>query len=937
MNKNKFENIWNQELETAINKVDVSSSKFKIVPVPPKEFFEIWMKMPLFPRQYSMVNNVFTPDFKDWDRGVHEIMLMYGEGGGKDTLTTRSLCYCAYWLLCLNNPQEYLQSGSGTPIVLLNCSFKEEHASGIFFKQFTNCLRQVINPSTGHNWFEEQGMDLREGKNIQNRKVVFPNHIEADSESSVRYSAEGKNVLLAVFDEIAEFRYDKAKVLYENMKNTAFSRFANYYKIVSISYPRDEYDYFCTIYNAVDSLPQEEVNKVFRDKAASWEVRCKEEAHPSLIENRIYRVEEDYSPFFRSNPEDAMRRYKCEFPTAASGKYLKKFELVLEKCVNFERPSPILWDSLEDREFPKIYVTEKELVETQWQPWFKPSYSYEAYQIEQELVKNPTNEELHKRLQKELERHEGTTYFIHVDLSQGLGDCAGITIMHPYLMTPSITGYYVDLTIQIRPEEDEINFDYIKQFIFKLSSLGFDIDTCTFDGFQCLTGDTQIKLVNGKNVPIKELVGSSVEVYSYDINNKNIISAVANNIRKTSEKSPVFKITLDNNQFFKATASHPLLMRDGSYKKVCDLYVNDSLMPLYTKISTHKGQQGYELLYLPEQGKWAYTHRHFMKGYTPLEYPNKFHKGYYIHHKNFNKLDNSFKNLQWLTKKEHITLHALANQKANIIRFKQRAGKSYEEIYGEVKGKQLRDNLSIINKGKLLKEGTYQACLTCKNQFRAYPARIRSAEKGNMPYPKYCSQKCMSIGIKNLWSQGRYANRNHKVTNIEFVGYEDIYDLEVPGYNNFALSAGVFVHNSVYIKQLIQQEGIKCEIISVDRTRKPYDTLKGLLYQGKLSLYDYLVPIRELKELIVSDNSKVDHPKESNQRLKEEGKKNGSKDIADGLAATVYAAVMQEAESGPSCVDTSESEEDHLDDPLSGLRRRSRENIEESEENNENL
>ena len=98
MNKNKFENIWNQELETAINKVDVSSSKFKIIPVPPKEFFEIWMKMPLFPRQYSMVNNVFTSDFKDWDRGVHEIMLMYGEGGGKDTLTTRSLCYCAYWL-----------------------------------------------------------------------------------------------------------------------------------------------------------------------------------------------------------------------------------------------------------------------------------------------------------------------------------------------------------------------------------------------------------------------------------------------------------------------------------------------------------------------------------------------------------------------------------------------------------------------------------------------------------------------------------------------------------------------------------------------------------------------------------------------------------------------------------------------------------------------
>lgn len=39
---------------------------------------------------------------------------------------------------------------------------------------------------------------------------------------------------------------------------------------------------------------------------------------------------------------------------------------------------------------------------------------------------------------------------------------------------------------------------------------------------------------------------------------------------------------------------------------------------------------------------------------------------------------------------------------------------------------------------------------------------------------------------------------NHTVVSVELDGYEDAYDLEVPATNNFALSAGIFVHNSHY-------------------------------------------------------------------------------------------------------------------------------------------
>ena len=223
---NNFLEYFNNIVDNEINKIKKqASSKFKIDPVTPQEFFNNWLKMPLFPAQYSIVNHVFTPDYKDFRTDINELMIQWGEGSGKNTACARSLAYIAYWLTCLYNPQEYLKIGKNTPIVLCNVSFREEHASGIFFKQFTTCLKNTINPATGKNWFEEQGMDLREGKDIQTRKVIFPNHIEATSESSIRYTAEGKNVLVAVFDEIAEFRYDKAKALYNNLKNTAFSRF----------------------------------------------------------------------------------------------------------------------------------------------------------------------------------------------------------------------------------------------------------------------------------------------------------------------------------------------------------------------------------------------------------------------------------------------------------------------------------------------------------------------------------------------------------------------------------------------------------------------------------------------------------------------------------------------------------------------------------------
>lgn len=50
---------------------------------------------------------------------------------------------------------------------------------------------------------------------------------------------------------------------------------------------------------------------------------------------------------------------------------------------------------------------------------------------------------------------------------------------------------------------------------------------------------------------------------------------------------------------------------------------------------------------------------------------------------------------------------------------------------------------------------------------------------------------------------------NHKVASVEEDDVEDVYDITVDGYHNFALSAGVFVHNCGYedSRTLIPRKG----------------------------------------------------------------------------------------------------------------------------------
>ena len=102
----------------------------------------------------------------------------------------------------------------------------------------------------------------------------------------------------------------------------------------------------------------------------------------------------------------------------------------------------------------------------------------------------------------------------------------------------------------------------------------------------CFTGDTKIKLLNGKAVSLKELAleGRDKEFWVYSsLEDGTIVPAKAYNAHKTKEVDELVIVTLDNNKQMRCSLDHLYRLKDGSYKEAEDLTINDSLMPLYTR------------------------------------------------------------------------------------------------------------------------------------------------------------------------------------------------------------------------------------------------------------------------------------------------------------------------------------------------------------------
>lgn len=340
---------------------------------------------------------------------------------------------------------------------------------------------------------------------------------------------------------------------------------------------------------------------------------------------------------------------------------------------------------------------------------------------------------------------------------------------------------------------------------------------------QCLYGGTKIPLLDGTTVEIKDLVGKKdFWVYSYDLETKKIVPGRGFNAHLSGSKVPVYKVTLEYGAEVIATDNHPWLLNSDEYVRTDKLEVGMSIRSLY-----RKDINGYELC--STKGH-QYTATH--------QLVSNLSTGIHCHHKDFNKKNNTPDNLVPLYPEDHFKLHSdLGHGTNNFLKWS-RSEKGKEQF--KRNAKTLNSDKTIIEKRRqtmksptsnfnkrvvswnklshpnLRSDITFEKILDCVNKGTtksgevcrvlsvSYVILIRELEKnGYSNWTEFLFKTTGSYNARNGSYSAKFLQAdktNHKVVAIEFYGYEDVYDITVDKYHNFAICAdgdsGVFVHNS---------------------------------------------------------------------------------------------------------------------------------------------
>ncbi|MEA5534848.1 RtcB family protein [Crocosphaera sp. XPORK-15E] len=264
----------------------------------------------------------------------------------------------------------------------------------------------------------------------------------------------------------------------------------------------------------------------------------------------------------------------------------------------------------------------------------------------------------------------------------------------------------------------------------------------------CFTGDTLIPLVDGKSYPIEQLAREKKAIYIYSCTNTGRIVVSEAIARRTRQNALLIKVILDNGEEIKCTPDHQFMLRDGTYTEACNLESGTSLMPFYSK----KDQ---------ESNDHSAYHRSLVERNSHWQSP---------------KFEEARK--QALAAKAKTTEgHKYFAERGtkNILQYMQMRPDHFEQ---SVSGNGQRGRQYLIEYNKSQK------------------GKQKSQEIANRLYTcEVCGNDVKSpIGLHN---HRKYQHGyNHKVVEvIPLLFTEDVYCLSVPEYNNFALTAGVFVHN----------------------------------------------------------------------------------------------------------------------------------------------
>lgn len=351
----------------------------------------------------------------------------------------------------------------------------------------------------------------------------------------------------------------------------------------------------------------------------------------------------------------------------------------------------------------------------------------------------------------------------------------------------------------------------INRRIMNLSSL---LDEFLFR--QCVTGDTLIDCPRDLEkypygIPIKELVGKEFMTYSWDISRQQYVLRKAYDVRKTGEKQPVYRLNFsykdeynqDKLGYLDATGNHPVLLQHGEYKDLKDLKEGEKLVPFYRWMDGYPRGNRPHILQTLSFYSGISEHRFIVQesGEVLL---NKHH----IHHKDGRSLNNNIDNLEQITEEQHKILEAekisertkkwwreASEVKKRAVTTKALAGiKKWHDENPEDVRRAYRNQSRSIKKtlNKLTVEERKQKVAKAL-EVRDHVTSMEALHKGQKEWWINLSEKERTKRMQRMRDKKK-EKANHVVVSIEFLGYEDVYNLEVEDTYNYVAN-GIVVHN----------------------------------------------------------------------------------------------------------------------------------------------
>lgn len=290
----------------------------------------------------------------------------------------------------------------------------------------------------------------------------------------------------------------------------------------------------------------------------------------------------------------------------------------------------------------------------------------------------------------------------------------------------------------------------------------------------CITGDTLIAVADGRNaISIKQLMeeGKDIPVYSTNLATGKVEIKMGRNPRVTGFHKEIWKLTLDDGSTFRSTPDHRILMKDLSYKNLKELKPGMSVFPFYSFNSN-----GYRQISSTGAKMIGGAHRN-RRQYRLID---EFYNGVVdakttaIHHINFNSEDDRIENLMHMPISEHRNLHA-SRMLGDKIPYHKMSDK-WKFDFASHPGEKNPRYIDVTNE-QLVIEG--------KKIFQ------KNGKLTRRLWAKYAKENNLPQSVNNAFRFGTWENfknqvaTNHKVVSVEFVGFEDVYNVTVDDNHNY--------------------------------------------------------------------------------------------------------------------------------------------------------